>query len=72
MSISYTRHNKISEKNHEVKLCGGGGGARGAYLAHGLGFIGFQIAVVGEVQGLPMGIMHGNKAPAIKQVPYVL
>ncbi len=34
MSISYTRHNKASEKYHEVKL--GGGGARGAYLAHGL------------------------------------
>ncbi len=36
MSISYTRHNKASEKYHEVKLWGGGGGARGAYLAHGL------------------------------------
>ncbi len=39
MSISYTRHNKGSEKYHEVKLCvcvWGGGGARGAYLAHGL------------------------------------
>ncbi len=35
MSISYTRHNKGSEKCHEVKLWGGGG-ARGAYLAHGL------------------------------------
>ncbi len=34
MSISYTRHNKASEKYHEVKL--GEGGARGAYLAHGL------------------------------------
>ena len=34
MSISYTRHNKGSEKYHEVKLWGEG--ARGAYLAHGL------------------------------------
>ncbi len=33
MSISYTRHNKGSEKYDEVKLWGG---ARGAYLAHGL------------------------------------
>ncbi len=39
MSISYTRHNKASEKYHEVKLWGvgvGAGSARGAYLAHGL------------------------------------
>ncbi len=38
MSISYTRHNKGSEKYHEVKLCVcvGGGGAREAYLAHEL------------------------------------
>ncbi len=34
MSISYTRHNKGSEKYHEVKLWGGG--AQGAYLAHEL------------------------------------
>ena len=36
MSISYTRHNKGSEKYYEVKLWEGGGGVRGAYLAHGL------------------------------------
>ncbi len=38
MSISYTRHNKASEKYHEVKLWGGGGCTR-AYLAHGLNVI---------------------------------
>ena len=37
MFISYTRHNKASEKYHEIKLCVCvGGGARGAYLARGL------------------------------------